>query len=652
MVKKRKKQQLICVDNVDRIRLQQVWLSPDDILKKVFRKDGPPVGVEFDSLPSQAFKFYRKGSKKSHRSCQGKQRPFKRRKVCEPTSLDYQVCIEKSFPKKKHGIGKGLMNASVKKHSIGKGLIRGPVKKHGIGKGLMGVPAKKHGVGKGLMTIWQATNPEAGEFPTRVEFSDRALFQMGTAISTKPIVQEKKKRVQRRQPVARRLVNESQDKRKPFIKSRKKECQKIEKAKPLRREKCELALEGLRCEEELDQFALLVDDEELELRELQAGTNPLMCSAHFGTNGLHGCSLCKDLLATFPPDSVTMKPPLCMQPWISSPELVKKIFKVFHFLCTYAAKIGICSFTLDEFAQAFHDKDSLLLGKVHVALLKLLLSDVEMELNSEFSPHTRNNWRFLGVLQSVEHQEFVLKFWQKALNPLTWIEILYQVLIAAGFGSKHGTLPREPPNKEVNLMVKYGLSPHTLKCQLFSILLMQGNNGLKVSELAQSSAVLELNLAAKAHELELLISSTLSGDITLFEKISSSAYRIRINSVKKESEDFQSDSEDFGSVDDDSKDVSGCSNADDSEYDSGTSIKNKLEHRNSREGRNNMLTVYNEIDESNPGEAWLLGLVEGEYSDLSIDEKLEALVALLELLSAGSSIRMEVNRLIAVWYIS
>lgn len=30
--------------------------TPDYILSKVFRKDGPPLGVEFDSLPSGAFK--------------------------------------------------------------------------------------------------------------------------------------------------------------------------------------------------------------------------------------------------------------------------------------------------------------------------------------------------------------------------------------------------------------------------------------------------------------------------------------------------------------------------------------------------------------------------------------------------------------------
>ena len=46
-------------------------------------------------------------------------------------------------------------------------------------------------------------------------------------------------------------------------------------------------------------------------------------------------------------------------------------------------------------------QDSLLLGKVHLALLNLLLSDVETELSSGFLPHVIKNCKFLGLLQSV-----------------------------------------------------------------------------------------------------------------------------------------------------------------------------------------------------------------------------------------------------------
>lgn len=152
--------------------------------------------------------------------------------------------------------------------------------------------------------------------------------------------------------------------------------------------------------------------------------------------------------------------------------------------------------------------------------------------------------------------------------------------------------------------------------------------------------IAELNLASTPEELEVLICSTLSSDITLFEKISLSAYRLRINTLAKEAHDFQSDSEDSGSVHDFSD--SGACSSSDSECDSENSNPRRQRHIDCHKRKNNLLTVYNEIDESHPGEVWLLGLMEGEYSDLSIEEKLNALVALIDLLSSGSSIRMEV----------
>lgn len=59
------------------------------------------------------------------------------------------------------------------------------------------------------------------------------------------------------------------------------------------KEKCELALDSAISEEEVDRIAMLIDDEELELRELRAGTNLLMCSDHLAASGMFGCSLCK-----------------------------------------------------------------------------------------------------------------------------------------------------------------------------------------------------------------------------------------------------------------------------------------------------------------------------------------------------------------------
>lgn len=47
-----------------------------------------------------------------------------------------------------------------------------------------------------------------------------------------------------------------------------------------------------------------------------------------------------------------------------------------------------------------------------------------------------------------------------------------------------------------------------------------------------------------------------------------------------------------------------------------------------------------EIDESHAGEPWVQGLMEGEYSDLSVEERLNALVALVEVVNEGNTVRV------------
>ena len=157
-----------------------------------------------------------------------------------------------------------------------------------------------------------------------------------------------------------------------------------------------------------------------------------------------------------------------------------------------------------------------------------------------------------------------------------------------------------------------------------------------------SFQIVDLNISSTL-ELEQLICLTLSSDITLFEKIAPSAYRLRIDPQIKGKEDAKSDSEESGSVDDDED----ASSSDDES--SGSQKMKLLEHDNRiapRKKQQNAIGSPNkccEIDESYPGERWLLGLMEGEYSDLSIDEKLDCLVALIDIVcGAGSVPRLEV----------
>ena len=58
---------------------------------------------------------------------------------------------------------------------------------------------------------------------------------------------------------------------------------------------CHLSVDISESSELQTELVELVDDEELELSELQAGPNPLQCSAHLSSSGRHGCPLCKGL---------------------------------------------------------------------------------------------------------------------------------------------------------------------------------------------------------------------------------------------------------------------------------------------------------------------------------------------------------------------
>uniref|UniRef100_A0A0E0LNF8 Homeobox domain-containing protein n=1 Tax=Oryza punctata TaxID=4537 RepID=A0A0E0LNF8_ORYPU len=396
-------------------------------------------------------------------------------------------------------------------------------------------PVRKHGVGKGLMTVWHAMYSHGSKIQDGSNFID----ETGCLRSLRPLDDcgriedcDDGKLIQKK-VLARKKV----DKRtRPPSNKRKVPCSRVTAPKKHPPMECHLSVDESQSSVLQANQVTLVDDEELELRELQAGPNPLRCSAHLSSSGRHGCPLCKDLLSRFPPSSVKMKQPFSTRPWESSPEMVKKLFQV-------------------------------------------------------------------------REQEFDMNFWIKSLNSLTWVEILRQ---------------------EKNQMVKYGLRPRTLKGELFALLSKKGSGGLKVSELAKSPEIVDLNISST--EVEQLIYSTLSSDITLFEKIAPSAYRLRVDPRIKGKEDSGSDTEDCGSVDDDS----GADESDGSHEMSFSEHEHRILRRKPKNGYENV-NRCSEIDESYSGERWLLGLMEGEYSDLSIDEKLDCLVALMDVVSGADS---------------
>ncbi|XP_061341547.1 homeobox-DDT domain protein RLT1 isoform X2 [Gastrolobium bilobum] len=530
-----------------------------------------------------------------------------------------------------------------------------------------------------------------------------------------------------------------------------KKRQKEELRKEKESERRKAALEKATARRIAKESMELIEDEQLELMELAAASKGLSSIIHIDLDTLQNLESFRDSLCVFPPKSVKLRKPFAIQPWINSEQNVGNLLMVWRFLITFADVLELWPFTLDEFVQAFHDYDSRLLGEIHVALLKVIIKDIE---DVARTPSTG-----LGVNQNGAanpgggHPEIVegayawgfdIRNWQKNLNQLTWPEVYRQLALSAGFGPqlKKRSIAWSYPNdkdkgrscediistlrngsaaesavakmQEKGLLAprrsRHRLTPGTVKFAAFHVLSLEGSKGLTVIELAEKIQKSGLRDLTTSKTPEASISVALTRDAKLFERIAPSTYRVRAafrkdpadaesilsearkkiqifengfvagedaDDVERE-EESESDEVDEDPEDDDLLNPS-TANQNLEQYD-GTNIcssnmKEDLGHdvdliqnefdtdlpcfpeNGSKdadcpssvtgqpvacEGLNtgNLEEDNMEIDESKSGESWVQGLAEGEYSDLSVEERLNALVALVGVANEGNSIRV------------
>ncbi|GAU23602.1 hypothetical protein TSUD_385910 [Trifolium subterraneum] len=426
----------------------------------------------------------------------------------------------------------------------------------------------------------------------------------------------------------------------------------------------------------------LLEDEQLELMELAAASKGLSSIIQIDLDTLQNLDSFRDSLCVFPPKSVKLKKPFAIQPWMNSDQDVGNLLMVWRFLITFADVLELWPFTLDEFVQAFHDYDSRLLGEIHVAVLKVIIKDIE---DVARTPSTG-----LGVNQNGAanpaggHPEIVegaytwgfdIRNWQKNLNQLTWPEILRQLALSAGFGPKlrKRSITWSYPNdkeegrsgedvistlrngsaavsavakmQEKGLLAprrsRHRLTPGTVKFAAFHVLSLEGSKGLNVLDLAEKIQKSGLRDLTTSKTPEASISVALTRDGKLFERIAPSTYRyhdmnvssVNVNEnpgheVELIQNELDTDLPCFLENGSTSKDVNLPTSV--------TIQPVAFEDLNT----GNLVDNNMEIDESKSGESWVQGLTEGEYSDLSVEERLNALVALVGVANEGNSVRI------------
>ncbi|PIN06555.1 Transcription factor PHOX2/ARIX, contains HOX domain [Handroanthus impetiginosus] len=463
----------------------------------------------------------------------------------------------------------------------------------------------------------------------------------------------------------------------------------------------------------------LIEDERLELMELAASSKGLPSILSLDYDTLQNLESFREALCEFPPKSVQLRMPFAIKPWIDSEENVGNLLMVWKFCLTFADVLGLWPFTLDEFVQAFHDYDSRLLGEIHVALLKLIVKDIEDVVRTPSGGPGTNQYSAVNpegghphIVEGAYLWGFDIRNWQKHLNPLTWPEILRQFALSAGFGPqlKKKGVDRVSTSDEskgceeivstlrngsaaenaVAIMQEKGfplqrrsrhrLTPGTVKFAAYHVLALEGSKGLNVIELAEKIQKSGLRDLTTSKTPEASISVALSRDPILFERIAPSTYCVRpafrkdpadaesiIAAAKEkiqryangflagqnaddEERDDDSDSDVPEGTDVDAlaipldankngecNEVSSCPGDGTDKLTGDAALQNGIGSVDIGEGNADQGV---EIDESQSGECWVQGLTEGDYSDLSVEERLNALVALIGVANEGNSIRV------------
>ncbi|XP_059439894.1 homeobox-DDT domain protein RLT1 isoform X2 [Corylus avellana] len=581
------------------------------------------------------------------------------------------------------------------------------------------------------------------------------------------LMREKQREEERSKREQRREI----ERREKFLQREYLRAEKRRQKEELRKEKEEVrrkaAIEKATARKIARESMELIEDEQLELMELAAASKGLSSMIHLDHDSLQNIESFRGSLSDFPPKSLKLKKPFAIQPWINSEENIGNLLMVWRFLITFVDVLKLWPFTLDEFVQAFHDYDSRLSGEIHVALLKLIIKDIEdvartpstglgMNQNGAANPGGGHP----HIVEGAYAWGFDIRNWQRHLNPLTWPEIFRQLALSAGFGPqlkkrsitwsylhendegkgcediistlRNGSAAENAfvIMQEKGLLLprrsRHRLTPGTVKFAAFHVLSLEGSKGLTVLELADKIQKSGLRDLTTSKTPEASISVALTRDAKLFERIAPSTYRVRaayrkdpadaeaiLSAARKKIQIFENgflaeeDVEDVEREDaedverEDAEDVerdedSECDDVDeDPEVDdfatpsigNKTSIpysevkaclesgnqnicnnvaldlQNKLEKdfssiplSNSKDencpsiataqyvagediSANNLDQENMEIDESKSGDSWIQGLTEGEYSDLSVEERLNALVTLIGVANEGNSIR-------------
>ncbi|GFS34792.1 homeobox-1 [Actinidia rufa] len=422
----------------------------------------------------------------------------------------------------------------------------------------------------------------------------------------------------------------------------------------------------------------LIEDERLELMELAASSKGLPSILSLDGETLQNLELFKDKLIVFPPKSVNLKRPFAIKPWCDSEENTGNLFMDPRLL----GEIHIA--LLRSIIKDIED------------VARTPSTGLGTNQNCAANPGGGHP----QIVQGAYAWGFDIRSWQRHLNPLTWPEILRQFALAAGYGPKLKKRSIEQAyirdenegddgediisnlrngaaaENAVAIMQERGFSnpsrsrhrvtPGTVKFAAFHVLSLEGSEGLTILEVAeriQGKIQIFKNGYLYGEDAEDVEHDDVERDEDSESDVAEDPEADDLGTEMKPNSETPCEANRFlaktypGDVKEAScdevmrtpqvgpKNLAGSSPLMQSEGYKGvkstsTSVDQFIDVARISNEAANLDQEDTVIDESNSGEPWVQGLVEGEYSDLSVEERLNALVALIGVANEGNSIRV------------
>ena len=339
-----------------------------------------------------------------------------------------------------------------------------------------------------------------------------------------------------------------------------------------------------------------------------------------------------ETLPEFPGADVKKGP--CLAPEI--PEAcVGGVLAVWTFLRNFGSSIGMPSVSLEELVTCMlTGESSYLLSTLHVRLLRLIQADVEEAhglLNSEEGAESaravgsaiamdRSVQNCAEYLQEAWAWHYNNDVWRAHLNLQTWPEILRQCAVTFGYGQerpapkvKKGELGEAGDDAEgPKLNIPRAWLPRTLKHAAFTVLARVGPEGMTVAEICKT--IDEEGLIHRGKSVESSINGALSREPFVFERLGKCHFALkRIVAWHKKQEALKAERE---------AEAEKLS----------TPAKKAKEEATKKEAEEKGGVGGQDVDPPlREAEGWVTRLGEVEYDELTVEERLRALTALMDI---------------------